>query len=87
MTLKLLLEYSIFIDCICSQSLVDLCSVTKTTVKVTEKQLPYLCLREKNLILIAPIQCKVIGSFGPFSKGGGSDSQIGERCVGDWRYK
>lgn len=36
MTLKLLLEYSIFIDCTCSQSLRDLCSVTMATVKVTE---------------------------------------------------
>lgn len=41
------------------------------------KQLPYLCLREKVLALIAPIQFKSIGSFDPFSKGGGSDSQVG----------
>lgn len=84
MTLKLLLEYSIFIDCTCSQSLEDLCSVTMTKVKVKKKsdvsyikQLPYLCLREKVLALIAPIQFKSIGSFNPFSKGGGSDSQVG----------
>lgn len=84
MTLKLLLEYSILIDCTCSQSLADLCSVTMTKVKVKKKsdisyikQLPYLCLREKVLALIAPIQFKSIGSFDPFSKGGGSDSQVG----------
>lgn len=39
--------------------------------------MPYLCLREKVLTLIAPIQFKSIGSFDPFSKGGGSDSQVG----------
>lgn len=43
----------------------------------------HICVWERKILfLITPTELKSNGSFGPFSKAGGSDSQIWVRCYG-----